>query len=86
MHVFKKHLCVCEEIHSKSVAVLACDAGSREPCCNLEYIRGVFGRLGAEEQRDERRDCAELDDCPLRGAAQHDGQSEEAWASSEHFS
>ena len=36
---------VCEEFPSKSADVLQCDAGSRELCCNLEYIRGIFGRL-----------------------------------------
>ena len=36
---------VCEEFPSKCVAVLECVAGSRKPCCNLEYIRGIFGRL-----------------------------------------
>ena len=34
---------VCEELPSKSVAVSECDAGSREACCDLEYIRGSSG-------------------------------------------
>ena len=37
---------VCEELPSKSVAVLECDAGSREPRCNPEYIRGSAGASG----------------------------------------